>query len=217
MLGGIDTMKRVLLCIALIVLFSIPVHADQFRVSWKPNPTADSVLFYHVYSVTGTDTALIATVTAPDTFYVTGQIESGETCVYLVKAQNRFGYSSFSNEVSGIFLTPELDALCHITSLEVNEDNEAIISWHSEQPSVGGLQYMAVGADEWVLVLQPDFFLLPPVQDHEYLIPIERGYLWAFRAICYPGAEWNLIVSLVDTLDVTGTAPEQPEVEIRPF
>ena len=210
-------MKRAFIFIALVIVFSFSVRADTFLITWKPNAPVDSVLFYHVYGITGVDTALIATVPAPGTSWVTGQVERGDLHRHVLKAQNRFGYSPFSNEVSGVFLTPELDYLCYITALEVSESGEAILKWHSEEPSVGGFQYKVAGAEDWVIALDPGFFLLPPVQDHEQRIPIDRGHLWTFRAFCYPGAEKHVIVSLADTLDMTGTVPGPPEVEIRPF
>lgn len=204
----------IIMLVCLIVLSSA-VLANSFIVSWKPNPAPDSVLFYHIYNVTETDTVFIATVPAPDTLYVTDQMDRGDPHRYLIKAQNRFGYSAYSNEVSGQFLPLELDSLCYITELEIGTADEAIIRWHSEQPSVGGFQYKIAGAEEWNRIF--DSFLLPVVRDHEHRINLERGYVYIFRAFCYPGAEQNLIISLEKSLDMTGTVPETPEAKIGPF
>jgi len=81
------------LVVIVILAFAMrAAMADELCVSWRPNPPADSVLFYHVYGVTGADTTLIATVPAPDTAWVTGQVPAGDLHRYLVRAQNRFGY-----------------------------------------------------------------------------------------------------------------------------
>jgi hypothetical protein len=200
-----------------LVFISRAVLADQLIIHWPPNQVADSVTFYHVYRIIETDTLLIATIPGTDTLYETEQINQGDLRRYILRAQNRYGYGIPSNEVSGLFLTPGLDSLCRITELEVSPDDEAILKWSSAEPSVGGFQYKISGAEEWETALDPGFRLLPPVQDHEHSFPIERGYLWAFRPFCYPGAEHNLIIGFTETLDVTGTVPGEPEVEIRPF
>lgn len=212
-----DTNFAWLIIIVVLVFAAQVVMADTFTISWQPNPTSDSVTFYHVYRITDAETLLVATVPATDTVYATEQVDRGDLHRYTLKAQNRFGYSIFSNEVSGLFLTPELDSLCYITRLEISEDDEAILKWRSEELSVGGAQYKISGSEKWGTALDPGFRLLPPVQDHEHLIPIERGYLWTFRPFCYPGVEQNLIIGLAETLDVTGTVPGDPEVKISPF
>ena len=91
-------MKAIIL-VFLTALF-INAQTDQWRLIWNENDPGDNVTAYKIYKDThpGATTWIHSQL---DTVYIDSDLQKGVLIYYRLKAENDYGESDFSNEVSG--------------------------------------------------------------------------------------------------------------------
>ena len=199
-----------------VLVFSLPAAAQQtvdYMVNWSANPEPDieKYLIYRSFeSESGFE--VIDSVGVTTLFYVDSEREEGTVCYYRVAAKNTSGAIGVMSYNVSAFTIPDgadhaTDDLCRISSFRKVENRVYNITWVTEKPTVGFLQF---DSDDEVLDLTSVW------DDSEYqtthttqVSNFESEGTYYFRAVSYD-ADKNMVISSVDLLEVVDEDPAPP-------
>ncbi len=192
----------------LVLIFSIPAAAQEtvdYMVNWSANPEPD-IERYLVFRSLDPDAGFVAidSVGAGTLYYVDSALEEGTVFYYRVAARNTSGaLGVLSENVSGFTIPDSADNatknLCRISSFRKIENRVYDVTWVTDYPTVGFLQF---DSDDEVLDLSSDW------DDSEYgtnhtirVNDFDSEGTYYFRAVSYD-EDKNMIISAVELLEV---------------
>ncbi len=204
-------LKTTLIC-CLLLLTGTPVFAQSttdYLVNWAPNPepTVTGYVIYRSIDPDNNFTAIDSVNASTFEYTDTGRYQ-GVRYYYRIVAKDNYGNRSpFSNLVSGMTIPQEageaMKDICRITDMSIGTDGSCDVTWSSQDPTIGFVQYDNDMSMEQMTAWDDDQFDgLHSNQIDDLLFP---GTYYV-RAVAYDGDD-NLIVSAIDTLSLTGENP----------
>jgi len=200
-----------------------PVFAQttDYLVNWSPNPeptVTSYVIYISVYPDAGF--APIDSVDANTFEYLDAGRPKGVRFYYRIVAKDDYGNKSpFSNPVSGITIPQDADQatmdLCQITDMSIGMDGSCDVSWSSQDPTIGFVQYDTdTGMDSMTTWDDDQYDAMHSNEINNLLFP---GTYYV-RAVSYDDQD-NMVISAMDTLVLTGENPtplSAPALSIYP-
>ncbi len=212
------------LTILLLNVFSFPALAQEtteYVINWVPNPepTVDGYIIYRsIYPDTGFE--VIDSVGAQTTTYIDTNLDKGTYYYYRLRAKDADGNRGLFSNLVGALTVPQdanqgTNSLCQITGIEPTSENSLNITWSTQAPSIGFVQFDRDATLDSMTAWDDDSYSLTHGNTASGLLAPSTYYM---RAVSYDEND-IMIISAVDTVEITGEDPSPlsaPQIGIFP-
>ncbi|MDD3643557.1 MAG: FlgD immunoglobulin-like domain containing protein [Candidatus Krumholzibacteria bacterium] len=209
------------LLIAVFVSPAVSQETTDYLIEWVPNPeptVAGYIIYRSLYAETGFQ--VIDSVGVSTTSYLDTDLQKGTFYYYRLRAKDAEGNRGlFSNLVGGMTIPQTADAgtnsLCRITDMQESGGNSLNISWSTQVPTIGFVQYDRDALLDSMTTWDDDTYATTHGNTASALLSPSTYYL---RAISYDQND-IMIVSAIDTFEFTGESPSPlsaPQIGIFP-
>lgn len=197
-------------------------ETTSYLISWVPNPeptVAGYIIYRSLHPTTGFE--VIDSVSTATTSYTDTERLKGTYYYYRLRAKDASGERGlFSNLVAGMTVpqdaSPDIHNLCRITEIQETNGNNIDVTWQTQAPTIGFVQY---GTNYETLDLATAWDDDSYTHSHSNsMVELLTPSTYYLRAVSYTSNN-TMIISAIDTAVVTGDSPSPlsaPNIGIYP-